>query len=335
MTTAAKTQFMAKDETSYAEASVVPDRAWPVVVGSPMTIERDMIEGDAVRAGYKLKGTEDSVSVAKRCTGSYTFEPSSRGFAWWLNHILGSVTQSADDPETDAYTYTAVLGDLCGKSFTFQDNIPFGACQQTDRPYTYRGTKVAKAVLEMEAGGLMKLTVDLVAKAYITSLALQSPTYLTPTERFTFASSSATIASVSTPVTKWKLEIDNMLDTERIYAAGDPTIDEPVQDDDHRSVTIEAECDWLNSTFFDLSQSDTPSGLYGAISIANTCPTDITGTSTAPALNITAPNCRFTEVTPERSGIGRIKQKIMADVRQAPGVTDPLTVTYISGDTVA
>jgi hypothetical protein len=178
----------------------------PGAVSEPFVFVSESITKKGViveRAG--LRGTRSHVSSDTR-VGPYTaggqlvLEPTPEDLAVWLPRILGA--PAAGSPPT--YDLAETL-----PSFTL-------SIDRVAKVFTYAGCKVNRAALHGAQGGLLRLTLDIVAKSEAVAAAGSFPSLTAGvTQPYIFSDLDLTLASTSREVKQFDLSIDNGLITDR------------------------------------------------------------------------------------------------------------------------
>ena len=184
-----------KNETTYGTAVTV-DEAF--VFTSESIVKRGVI---VERSG--LRGTRshqaDDVRVGPYAVGGrLVLEPTPQDLAIWLPRILGAA------PDGTTYALAETL-----PSFTL-------TVDRVAKVFTYAGCKVNRATLEGSQGGLLRLSLDLVAQSETVAAAGTFPA-LTPSvaQPYIFSDLELTLASTAREVKEFELSIDNGLITDR------------------------------------------------------------------------------------------------------------------------
>ncbi len=153
-----------------------------------------------------LRGTRGHVADDTRLgpytvSGELVLEPTPEDLAIWLPRILGG-TPTGSNPVT--YPLAETL-----PSFTL-------AVDRVAKVFTYSGCKVNRAVFHGSQGGLLRLSLDLVAKSESVGAAGTFPS-LTPgvTQPYIFSDLALTLAAAAREVKQFQLSIDNALVTDR------------------------------------------------------------------------------------------------------------------------
>lgn len=324
-------QLGVKDESTYGTAVVV-DTFYPFLPGDPINIDRDVLSSEALKPGRNVPYSALQQPVLKGGSGSRSLEVYSVGFEWFLKHMLGAVTANASTPVAGATSHVATLGDLCGDSFTWQENVVMGACKDTDQAMTWAGGKVASWTLSCDTDGILTCELELLFQSHSTGTALATASYPAGQELLSWAHATVDIASTAIPVMSWSLSCNNGLKDDRYYqngsgGAASTARYEPVQNSD-REITFECELDFTNLTQWNRAAAVTASAGQAAVDVTVEGPSVITG-STYPALQIAIPALRFDEVS-----LGQLQQEM--STQSVSGVVvdnesaEPLTVTYVT-----
>jgi hypothetical protein len=325
-----------KNETSYG-ARVTVDIFHEILPGEAIQLETGRSESQGLRARRVVPYADRFQPYHLGGSGTRQLEVLTLGFEWWLEHMLGEITDVEGDsnPSTPPEGVTAwigTLGDLCGLSFTWQENVVMGACKNTDQALTWGGGKIVSWTLSCEVEGNLTLEVEVVFANHTTATALATASYPLGAEVMSWATGSVSIAGEPVPVTSWTLSCNNNLKTDRHYISGSGAAPgtarkEPVRDGD-REITFECELDFEDMTHWDrfaaLERGDT----LAEVEVSCQGPLPITGT-TYPELRIEIPVLRFDEVS-----LGQLQQEMSTQTIQGVvldnGVDEPLTITYIT-----
>lgn len=282
---------------------------------------------EGLRSGQRVARTDRFVPYVKGAAGSLKLEPASRGFGIWLQHLLGNVSTSG--PTDSAYTHLATVADLWNKSFTMQVNRPFGAAGSTNQAFTWTGGKVQKWSMECEAEGLLTLEMDLLFQNESTSVALATASYPTGTEVMSWSRASATVGGSAVPVTKWKVTVDNSLESERFFLQTNTRRAQPAESA-MRSIEVEFECDWDSLTHYNRFRAETAAGTLASVLLEARSPSLI-GATTYPGITITMPNVRFDEAGGTVDGPGIMMDSIKGTAL-TDGTANAIELRYITLD---
>lgn len=318
-------QLGVRRETVYGTAVVV-DRFFEFNSENiSLEVGRSVSEG--FRTNQRVSRADRVVPYIKGASGSIELDVLSKGFGFWLEHMLGTVATAG--PVTGAYTHTGTLGDLEGKSFTMQVDHRLGASGTTSQPFTWEGGKVGKWTLSCDKEGLLTFSADLMFEDERTATALATASYPTAAEPLSWAGASLTIGGSSVPVTKWSVSCDNKLKGDRHYLANSTRRSEPVEEG-LREITVDLECDWLNLTQYQRFASETAAGAHAAV-VATARSATLIGGALFPQVTVTLDSVRFDKVEATVGGRDMMMQTI-SGVATDGGTNPPIQVAYQTSD---
>jgi hypothetical protein len=318
-------QFGAKKETVYGTAVTV-DRFFEFS-SEKIKLETGRAVSEGLRSGQRVERTDRFVPFVLGAAGPWSHEPASKGFGFWLEHMLGSVATTG--PTDSAYTHTGTIGDLWGKSFTAQGNRPLGPAGTTDQAFTWSGGKVVSWTLSCEKERLLTFEADFIFADQSTATALASASYPASTEVMSWARADCTIAGTAVPVTKWSVKVDNHLKTDRHFLQGSTRRAQSAEEA-MREITVECEADWDSLTQYNRFKAETAAGTLASIVVTAKSPTLI-GATTYPGITITMPNVRFDDVDATVDGPGLMMQAISGKAL-SDGSAQPISVAYTTLD---
>lgn len=267
--------------------------------------ELGRIESPGIRSATRTLRSDRRVPFIMGASGSIEFDVLSRGFGWWLDKALGSVS-TGSAAETVVYTHTGTIGSLTGKFFTAQVGVP-QISGSTVTPKTCTGGKVKSFELSCAAGEALKFSADLDFANIEHTTALAGATYPS-SELLTFIGGSLTIGGTATPITKFSVKVDNGLMTDRRYLQSSATKKEPVEAG-MRKVEVELGLDFDSVTHQDRVLSATASGAQAAVVL--TCAgVGTIGTTLKPTVTITLPVVMFDGDTPTVGGPDVVEQTL-------------------------
>lgn len=221
-------QAATKNESTYG-TPVTVDKFFEFNEES-IDVEMGRLDATGMRTGAKGKRSDRRVVYTKGASGPLKFYVLSKGFGWWLQHLVGG-TVTTSGPTDSAYTHTGAVNvapRLTGKSFTAQINRKDNTL--TDRVWTFEGGKVTKWGLACDAEGLLECTVECDFEDFKTNTALASATYPTAMEPFSFVGGSVTYNGVTLDILKFGVDCtDQGLDTERRLVRANALKKEPVE----------------------------------------------------------------------------------------------------------
>lgn len=320
--TSMSTVLGVKDESTYG-TPVTVDRFFEL---NSESVEPDLwrYESRAMRSGLRVPLATKSEPALIGAGGPINMDVNTKGWAWWLKHLLGSVsTGSVSDSN---YTHTGTVGSLYGKSFTAQLQRAFrsGTLQQ----FTYHGGKPTGWTLGCDMEGVLVCDVECDFEDVDTSTSAASPSYPSDTRVFAWTGGAMTIDAVSKEMKNFSLSCDMGLNTDDRYQRSSPLKKEPVEDG-MREFTWSALVDFADLTDYNRMVSNTRATTFGAVVATYTGPI-AHGGSTLPQVQITLPAARFDVGAPTSNGskiTTQIGGKVLWD-----GSNSPVTITYRSTD---
>jgi hypothetical protein len=327
VSTVAATQVGVKNETVYG-TPVTVDRFFEFV-DEGVTLDVGRIESKSQRSGSRAQRSDRFAVDRKGGGGPFTIQPLSKGFGWWLVHMLGTVATTG--PNADGkFTHTGTFGSLLGDFFTWQANRPLNPTG-ANQAFTYHGGKVAKWELANTIEGLLEVKFDLDFEDEDNSTGLAVASYPTAMEHFSFVGASVTIGGSAFDATDAKVVCDNKLKTNRRYLRGSSLKKEPIEAA-LREVSFELEGDFDALTQYNRYVSATAAGAVAQVILTWQAPTLIAGTS-FPTLVVTLPAARFDKPGPTvSSDAAPLMQKLGGKVLY-DGTNSPVTIAYGSVDT--
>lgn len=184
-----------KKETTYGTAVTV-DQGFVFV--SESIAKRGVIVERVGLRGSRSHQADDTRVGPYTVGGQLVLEPTPEDLATWLPRILGA------DPSGTTYNLAETL-----PSFTL-------SVDRVAKVFTYAGCKVNRAVFQGAQGGLLRLTLDIVAQSESVAAAGTFPSLtLGVTQPYIFSDLALTLASAAREVKQFDLTIDNGLITDR------------------------------------------------------------------------------------------------------------------------
>ena len=300
--------------------------------------DRKRVASNALTFNRLTKRADRFAPYGAGGVGDLMLEVQSKGFAYWLSVMLGTVVQTGP-ADTAAYTYTATQGPLIGQSLAVQIGRAF-TLSSTIQPFTYTGVKIDSWELSNAVDGILQLKLTCSFQNEVVTVALAVPSYPSGTvELLTFAGGSLTLGAVAVATVKsititCKNGLTAVGDRRFINAGGLPA--EMLQNA-WRDITWSAQVEFTDLTAYNRYISTTASGTMAALVAAWSAPTIITGAaSTVPSLTVTLPNARTDTETPNVSGPGLIQLKLSGPALNTNSTADDaISVVYVCGDSVA
>lgn len=314
------------DEVTYGTA-VAPSK-FLEFTKETVTGKYERIESQAIRSGANVLRSDRFVPNPKGAAGDLETEVLNQNFAFWLKHMLGTVTPTGTSPKT----YAATVGPLKGKSFTAQFNRV--DANGNDNIFTYEGGKVASWELSNAVDGLLmlNLTMDFEAEtigAGAGAYAKATPTFPTNGILLSFVGGTVTVGGSALDVKNVSVKGDNGLKTDRfgIRTTGTNKL-EPIEDA-FRKYEIALGTEFQSVAQAQRVAATTASGALAAVTMKWQTP------DTLNSVQIDIPAMRFDEGAINVSGPGVIEQNLTG-VGLAPAAGgSPITITVITPDATA
>ena len=319
-------QLVVGDETTYGTVSGALTRAFEFDSESIEEAE-GRTEGDPLRVGSSVIRDDRFTPYFDGAAGDIELAVMTKGFGFWLKHMLGAVATTG--PTSAKYTHTATEGDLWGKSFTAQINRPFNPAG-TNQAFTYRGGKVTGWELTNAVDGnlMAKLSCDFQQVDNSTTL-VAAPAYPAGMENFTWAGGVVTIGGSAYDITEFALKWDSGLDVGRKQIRANTDKKEPTAT--RRGGEFSLKADFESLTQRNRAHATTRAGVLAAIVGTWTGPTAITG-AVYPTLTVTIPSARFDKWKGAREGADAINQELSGEVRWN-GTNSPVAIAFGTTDT--
>lgn len=320
-------QLMVANESTY-NTPVTVTRAFEWDSGD---IEDDFrrTEGEPLRRGSAYPRNDRFTPYYGGASGTLTFEVLTKGFGFWLPHMLGAVATTGP-AETSVYTHTGTEGSLLGDMFTLQVNKPFHPAG-TDQPLTYAGGKVTEWTLSNSAEDNLMLELGMDFASVSTATGLATASYPSTEENLTWAGGSVTIGGSSVDVTEISIKGSNGYNVDRRQIRGNTAKKEPISG--KRELTFSIKCDFESLAQRTRAVSTTRAGALAAIVATWTGPT-LLGTTIYPSYQVTIPAARFDEWKAPIEDWDGIEQELTG-IGTYDGTNSPVTIVYKSADTTA
>lgn len=281
-------QLGAGDESAYG-TTVTPSRFFDTYRNPDgISAEWGRVDSAGMRPGQRTARSDRFVNYIKAASGDIEVEVLTKGFGFWLKHMMGAVTTVAG-AAGEVNTHTATMGDLQGKSFTAQIGRPFNPSGQV-QPFTLSGGKITSWELanSVEDFLICTLSCDFQAEDVATPLAAAS--YPAAAQSLSWVGGSVTIAGTPFDVSEFSLSVNNNMNVDRRYIRGNALKKEPVEG--LREVEFKMTADFNDLTQRARVASATAAGALAEIVGTWTGPVQ-EGTTTTPLLRVRVPAARF------------------------------------------
>lgn len=279
-----------------------------------------------MRPGRRAQHSERWEPYKLGAAGPIVLDVPTKGFGFWLEHMLGSVSTGAVVDSN--YTHTATQGSLFGTSFTAQLNRPFYP-SGTAQPHTFHGGKLTSWELGCDVEGVLVATLNPDFEDEDTSTALATASYASDWRVFSWAGASLTFDAGAVDVQNLRFSCDLGLKTDRRYLRGSDLKKEPTESAFRQygwSLTVDHDA----LTNYDRYRSSTRVGAQ--VAIVGTFDGPVAhGGSTLPRLEVTIPLGRVDQANHSVQGPEGLMDQLagiaLDDVSQSP-----MTVTYRTTD---
>jgi len=287
-------------------------------------------EGEHLRPGSGYQRSDRHTPYFKGAAGPLVLPVMTKGFGFFLPHLMGGTVGTTGPAETTVYSHTVAEGDLYGNSFTCQLNRPFHP-SGTDQAFTYSGGKIPEWELANAVDGnlMLTLTTDFAAVDTDTE-PMAAVSYPTGMDNFTWAGGVVSIGGVDYDVDEFALKVNNGLNVERRKIRANTMKKEPTAG--RRSATFSIKADFESMTQRARAHATTKAGNLAAITGTWEGPAIVTGATTLkPQLKVTMTACRFDAWKGAVDGPNAIGQELSGVVRY-DGTNSPLTILVKSSD---
>ena len=313
-------------------------------VGTPVTVDRfaefvtekvqpmqGRVRSNGLRSGHRVRRTDRQVPYKMGAAGSISVELLSKGFGFWLEHMLGTVATTG--PSDSAYTHTGTIGTMTGLGFTFQSNHPFHP-GNTNQALTYTGGKIPKWTISNKVGEFLIADLDVDFIDYTTATALASASYPTAGEPLSFVGGVVSVGGSAVDVYDATVSCDNKLmgdssGNDRRYLRGSALHKELVEAN-FREVAWDLTADFESLTQFNRFSTSTAAGALATITLTWTGAILI-GSASYPTLTVTIQNASFDGFNSTIDGPAPLRQKL-SGVGLYDGSTSAVSVAYTTAD---
>jgi len=277
-------------------------------------------EGNPLRVGSRARRAGRTIPYFHHAEGTVEMELLTKGFGWWLKHMLPSVATTGAGP----YVHTATEGGSSasiGKSFTAQMNYPFNPAG-TNQAVTFAGGKIPKWSLGCDVDGMLTVSLDLWFASMTTATALATAAYPSAPNNFAWSHGVVTVGGTAFDITNLNVEVDQGMNVDRRQIRGNSAAKEPTPG--ALGVTWGLTADFDSLTQWNRVHSTSVSGMSAAIVSTFTNGADI--------IVVNIPAGRFDKIAlKDDTGLSQE----LTGVGEYDGTNSPITVVYTSGDAIA
>lgn len=329
MSLASKFQVGMKDETT--PGTLVTVTKFQEAVSENVKGRYGRTDSNGMRSGQRVERSDRFVPYTFGGAGAYSFEVLTKGFAFWLKHMLGTVATTGPT-DTTAYTHTGTVGPMLGQSFTWQANRPFHPTD-TDQAWTYGGGKVPtwKLTNSVDAMLLCELGLDFMNED--TATALASASYPTAMQSLSWAGGLVTIGGSSYDILDIEIACDNQMKVgkDRQYVRNSTLPKEPVESK-YRNVTWKITADNDSLTQINRARATLASTAGAAIVASWTGPVLVGAATVFPSVTVTIPFARFDGETPTANNMDPITVPLSGKGLY-DGTNSPVTIAVVTAET--
>jgi len=318
-------QLGVKDESTYG-TPVTVDRFFEFNAES-LKLDMGRVESKGHRTGGLVMRSDRTVPYRKGAGGDVALDVLSKGFGFWLKHMLGSVATAG--PTDSAYTHTGTIGYIAGDSFTAQ--VGRAKIDNTVQPFTYHGCKVASWKLACNVDGLLVASLSIDAEDEDTSTSLATASYPASMEPLSFVGGTIEFDAGAVDVFSAEVACNNNLWMERRFQRASGTLKKEPIDQGDRQVTWSCDAEFDSTTHYDKFRSATMAGMYAAVTMQWTA-LGLIGATSVPTVLVTLPKARFDAAEGINvAGTGRIRVKYSGPAH-FDGTNSAVTVAYTTAD---
>lgn len=305
----------------------------PVTVNRTFEYESEGIEetygrteGTPLRRGTAFPRNDRFTPYFAGAAGTVQLAVMSKGFGFWLKHMMGQVATAG--PTDSAYTHTGTEASLLGKGITMQVNRPFHPAG-TDQPFTYAGGKIVEWTVANSVDGNLLLDLGMDFASVATATALASASYPASMDPLSWAGGTITIGGTQVDLDEISINVKNgnMVDRRKIRA----NTEKKEQTQGRREGTFSLKCDFESMTQRNRAAATSRAGALAAIVASWKGPT-LLGASTYPEFSVTLAQARFDDWKAATTDYDGIQQELTG-VITGDGSTSPVTVVFKSADT--
>ena len=312
-------QFAVKNESTFGTA-VTPDRAFEVT-SAGIKVVNGRTEIATIRAGDRLPRHRQP--YVKGASGSIEMPVMTKGFGWWLKHMLGT---SATGTVTDSvYTHTGTIGTPTA-SFTAQTGVPHTSGDSVT-PQTASGGKLLSWELSCAAGGVLMFKADADFTGWTDDTALVSGLTYPTGVPLTFVRGSITIDGTPVISESFSIKWNATLNADK-QGIGATKREQKVNG--HAVGNLDLSLDFEDNTMIDKINATTQAGATSTVVITIE-DTALAGVTSRAAL-ISTLNVMWDGDIPSLDGVEQTKQDVNGMIMQT---TTPISLAYKSTDATA
>lgn len=293
------------------------------------------IKSQGLRAGARQVRADRSIPYVIDATGPIEMDVMSRGFGFWLQQALGSISIATNTPAASVQTMTATLGELIAVSFAAQIGVPYtgapgSGLATTVVPKNLYGCKVAGWELTCEKGGAVKLKLDIDAQNGDWAGTVAVASYPT-CEPLTFLGAAVTIGGVAVDAEKVSVKGTTPMRTDGAKLRNSPLKREPYVNG-YREIAVSVDLDFTSLTHQARIIATTAAGTETAFGVTFQGLSEI-ATGVVPSLALAIPAVQWDGDPPTVGGPDLVPETLNGTVLDTGASL--VTATYITLDTAA
>lgn len=305
-----------------------PTRFFDITPPESMKLQTQRIESAGLRASNKVLKSDKWAINRTGAAGAIKLEVQAKQFGLILKHMMGSIATTG--PSDSAYTHTATIGPMFGKSLLQQIGKAFTQSQVV-QPFTYPGVKIIDWTLSCAVDGILTLDLTLDAQDEQVSVALAAASYPTNSELLTYAGGLVQVGGAECDVTDFSLKCTMGYNADRRFLRQNTLQKEPAEAA-MRDFEFSMTAEWTDMLQYNRFAASVRANALAALSAAWTAPILI-GATSVPSLTVTAPAARFDTDSPVITGPELIPLPLTGKLLNTPGGTnDACSIAYVTAD---
>jgi hypothetical protein len=285
-------------------------------------------EGDPLRTGTGYRRNDRHTPYFAGAAGSLSLPVMTKGFGYFLPHMLGAVATTG--PTDSRYVHTGTEASIFGDFFTCQVNRPFHPAG-TNQAFTYGGGKITEWTLSNAVDGNLMLELSLDFASVSTAVALATASYPTAMDNFAWAGGVVQIGGSAYDLTEFSLQNSVGSATDRRQIRGNTQKKE--QTTGRREASFSVKADFESMTQRTRAAATVKATNYAQIIATWTGPTLI-GATAYPEYVVTIPAARFDAWKAAVDGPTGLEQELSGVVGWN-GSASPITIEVKSADVTA
>lgn len=311
-----------------------PSRFFDITPPESMKLTSTRIESAGLRASNRVQKSDKWAVNRQGANGGIVLEVQTKQFGLILKHLMGTITTTGPT-DTAAYTHTATIGAMVGKSFLAQIGKPMTQ-SQVIWPFTYPGVKIIDWTFDCALDGVLMLTLTLDAYDEQTTVVLATASYPTSSDLLTYAGGVINIGGAAVDINKFSLKCIMGYKADRRFMRGNTLQREPAEGP-MRAFSFALTAEFTDLLQYNRFASATKAGALATLSAVFTGPTLIAGAATTfPSLTIAsaANTARFDSDSPTITGPDLLPLPLTGVILNSPaGSNDALSLVYVTADT--